>query len=635
MSEQIYTLENEKRYKQLFENSCDALMTLEPPSWKFTSANKAALKLFGVATVAEFTLLAPWNVSPQQQPDGCSSAEKGQEMIETALREGCNFFAWEHQTIDGKTFPADVLLTHLKLGGQILVQATVRDITKRQQAEDLLHKREEQFRTLVESTNDWIWEMNANGLYTYVSPHIETLTGYKPQEVLGKSPFDFMSKKEAQRVGTIFKKILAMHAPILALANTNICKDGTLKVLETNGVAFFDKNGNYLGYRGIDRDITERQHTAQILHDSEEKFRSITSSAQDAILMMNNDGEITYWNEAAEKIFGYSVKEAMGKILHTFITPQRFFAAHKIGFSHFKKTGKGPVVGKTLELVALRKDGTEFPIELSLSATMIDGLWNAIGIIRDISERKEMENELKLKEEMMLTQSKQAAMGDMIAMIAHQWRQPLAAISMDVNTLMVSIGLEEEITIDYLLQHANSIYKQVHQLSETIDNFRNFFKPDQEKEKITIEDTLNSTLNIIGTSLENNNITLTIKNTSKSFLLIHKASLIQVLLNILGNAKDVLLAKEIQQAKINITANEENEIITLSICDNAGGIPESIMNKIGQPYFTTKQALNGTGLGLYISRTIIEKHLFGTFTWHNEDQGACFVITLNTMRLLL
>jgi C4-dicarboxylate-specific signal transduction histidine kinase len=107
-----------------------------------------------------------------------------------------------------------------------------------------------------------------------------------------------------------------------------------------------------------------------------------------------------------------------------------------------------------------------------------------------------------------------------------------------------------------------------------------------------------------------------------------KSSMIQVLINILVNAKEILVSNKIEQAEINITIDETKEVITISICDNAGGIPESIMDKIGQPYFTTKKELNGVGLGLYISRTILEKHLCGTLTWHNEDKGACFVITL-------
>ena len=107
-------------------------------------------------------------------------------------------------------------------------------------------------------------------------------------------------------------------------------------------------------------------------------------------------GPVTYWNEAAEEMFGYPAQEAIGRVLHRFIVPPRFLEAHNAVFSHFVETGEGAAVGKTLELAALKKDGTEFPIELSLSAVMISDRWNAIGILRDITERKNAE--LKLHE---------------------------------------------------------------------------------------------------------------------------------------------------------------------------------------------------------------------------------------------
>jgi C4-dicarboxylate-specific signal transduction histidine kinase len=103
---------------------------------------------------------------------------------------------------------------------------------------------------------------------------------------------------------------------------------------------------------------------------------------------------------------------------------------------------------------------------------------------------------------------------------------------------------------------------------------------------------------------------------------------VQVLLNILGNAKDQLMSKKVESAVIDITVNETEDKIALAVCDNGGGIPNKIIDKINQPYFTTKK-LNGTGLGMYISQTIIEKHFFGTFSWYNQHGGACFVITLN------
>jgi PAS domain S-box-containing protein/putative nucleotidyltransferase with HDIG domain len=143
----------------------------------------------------------------------------------------------------------------------------------------------------------------------------------------------------------------------------------------------------------------ERKRAKHELSDSEETLRTIASSAQDAILMLDNDGRIALWNAAAQRIFGYSSEEALGKDLHRLLVPERFHAAHRAAFPRFRSTGEGAAVGKTLELAALRKDGTEFPIELSLSAVMLKDKWCAIGIVRDISERKRAEEALRASEE--------------------------------------------------------------------------------------------------------------------------------------------------------------------------------------------------------------------------------------------
>lgn len=130
------------------------------------------------------------------------------------------------------------------------------------------------------------------------------------------------------------------------------------------------------------------------LRESEEKFRNIAASAQDAIIMMDGKGNISYWNEAAERIFGYEKREAVGRELQGLLVPERYNEVYQREFGSFKVTGQAAAIGKTLELSALRKDGTEFPVGISLSAVQLKGEWHAVGIIRDISERKRLEKEL-------------------------------------------------------------------------------------------------------------------------------------------------------------------------------------------------------------------------------------------------
>src|SRR5271169_511053 len=136
--------ESEEKYRLLFETSRDALVTVAPPSWKFTSANQSTLRMFGAASEAELTCLGPWDISPERQPDEVPSAEKARQMLETAMREGSCFFQWMHKRLDGSAFPTEVLLTRVEQGGQVSIQGTVRDITDRKRLEkEILERRNE------------------------------------------------------------------------------------------------------------------------------------------------------------------------------------------------------------------------------------------------------------------------------------------------------------------------------------------------------------------------------------------------------------------------------------------------------------------------------------------------------------
>ncbi|MBC8319249.1 MAG: PAS domain S-box protein [Bacteroidetes bacterium] len=175
--------------------------------------------------------------------------------------------------------------------------------------------------------------------------------------------------------------------------------DGKVFWVHAQAELIRDEDGTPVSLLGSVVDITERKQAEKSLQESEEKFRAITTSAQDAIIMIDNEGNISFWNESAERLFGYSHQEALGIEIHTLLAPHRYHEAYKKGIKNFKMTGEGPVIGKTLELEALKKDGTEFPIELSVSAVKINSVWNSIGIIRDITERKRTEKELiKAKE---------------------------------------------------------------------------------------------------------------------------------------------------------------------------------------------------------------------------------------------
>ncbi|MBW2742727.1 MAG: PAS domain S-box protein [Deltaproteobacteria bacterium] len=222
------------------------------------------------------------------------------------------------------------------------------------------------------------------------------MLGYSAEELKGMSVSDIHPKDNFEHVISEFEaqargeKTLALDIPCLR-------KDGTIIYANINTtVALVDGKKCNIGFF---RDNTEGKKAEEALRESEKKIRMITASANDAILMMNPEGNISYWNKAAEQMFGYTEEEVIGKDLHALLVPERFHAGFSKGFEGFKETGQGNAIGKTLEVAGVGKDGKEFPVELSLSAVKLKNRWNAIGLIRDISKRKAAEEELKKKAE--------------------------------------------------------------------------------------------------------------------------------------------------------------------------------------------------------------------------------------------
>jgi signal transduction histidine kinase len=241
----------------------------------------------------------------------------------------------------------------------------------------------------------------------------------------------------------------------------------------------------------------------------------------------------------------------------------------------------------------------------------------------------EAKNKNEITEKMMITQSRMAIMGEMIGMIAHQWRQPITVIGMITNNTILTLEFDE-INKQHLLDDLNVIDKQIHYLSTTIDDFRNFFRPNKLPQSVSLREMSNDLLTMLGKNYKNFGINLTFTGDVDAAFVTYKNELMQVFLNILTNSKDAFEERLIPEPFIqfNSVYNEEN--IVFSIRDNAGGISEEIIDKVFDPYFSTKEEKNGTGLGLYMSAIIIEKHLNGSIQVSNDTDGTVFTLSIPT-----
>ena len=234
------------------------------------------------------------------------------------------------------------------------------------------------------------------------------------------------------------------------------------------------------------------------------------------------------------------------------------------------------------------------------------------------------------KDQQMIEQSRLAQMGEMISMIAHQWRQPLTAISSTSGALELKATLGTLKNED-VLALAKKIAGYSQHLSTTIDDFRSFFKSSKEKIETNYDEIVQSVLSIIKSSVENKMITLEYVNNSNQNFYTYPNEVKQVVLNLIKNAEDILIEKNVKDPYIKIKTYTDADNIILEVSDNGGGVPQDIISKIFDPYFSTKLEKDGTGLGLYMSKTIIEDHCKGKLSVTNNSEGAVFKIVLQSM----
>lgn len=283
------------------------------------------------------------------------------------------------------------------LSGYITLRE-VRAERKTQEATNSLREMMGKYRAVLESSPDPVILYDSTGNATYVNPAFTRVFGWEDIEILGKR-IDFVPNEEAKRSMDAINEVYTGPRGMKSFESRRYTKSGALLNVMISAAVYRDAEGTPLGMVVNLTDITNIKRAEEALRQSEEKFRSISANALDGIVMIDPNGCIIFWNQAAAKLFGYSAAEVLGRELHKTIAPERYLKNYQEAFSGFSQSGRGNAVGRMVELMALHKDGTEFPVELSVSALEMHNQWYAVGIVRDITERKRAEEALRSNEQ--------------------------------------------------------------------------------------------------------------------------------------------------------------------------------------------------------------------------------------------
>ncbi|WP_455756166.1 PAS domain S-box protein [Sulfurimonas sp.] len=501
---------------------------------------------------------------------------------------------------------------------------TVQDITKQKNTQEKLIQNENKLQYLLDSLSVGVVVHASDTSIIMNNPKASELLDLNNEQLRGMQAIDtkwnFLDSNE---------KILEVEEyPINKIISTKkqiqnmllgIIQDTTKDIVWVlvNGFPIFNDKDEITEVIINFIDITELKSTNELLEQKKKELETIIQEAPNPIAIHNEDGKIIMINKVWEDLTGYSHAEidTISKWTEKVALNSSNREEHiKSLYSITQRVNEG-------EFEITTKDNHKIIWAFSSAPLgQIDGKKVLISTAMDITQ-------LKQKDEMLISQSRHAAMGEMISMIAHQWRQPISVIAMDANNMLVDIELDS-FNATEAEKYAKSITTQTQHLSETIDDFRNFFKPDRVISQVNIKDILDKTMSIVKDSLANNNIELTSSFETDKEVKAYPRELMQVFVNIITNSKDALTSNKRNDASISIRVYEDEKYINTEVCDNGGGINTDILPKVFDPYFSTKDAKTGTGLGLYMSKMIVEDHLNGIIEARNSDDGACFNIRL-------
>ena len=490
----------------------------------------------------------------------------------------------------------------------IMVQ-DVSDLEVLRRSEGMLRESESRMRLLVEQMPAVMWSTDRELRFTsFVGSALKNL-GLRPNEVVGQTLFEFFGTDDPAHPP------IAAHVRAVAGTSVSYAMTWNGRAFDTYVEPLLGPQQEIIGSVGLALDVTERQAAEEAQRQSEARKHAILETSLDAIVIMDHDGRVVEFNPAAEKTFGYERSEAVGRSLADLIIPAHLRAAHRDGLAGFPSSETSRVVGRRIESIAVRKDGSEVPVELAITRIPLDGPPSFAGHIRDLTDRKQAEAELKERDEQLRQAQRMEAIGTLAGGVAHDFNNILTAI-LGYTGLLKRLDTQ----IDGIEKAADVMEKAAKRGAVLTQQLLGFArKGKNESTAVDLSFVVDEVTELLQRTIEKNIVIRRTGHAASVVVIGDPGQLHQVVLNLAVNSRDAMPAGgEIAFDIAVVTLNDDDcrrqpgtspgGYVRLSVSDTGSGIDASIRGRIFEPFFTTKELGKGTGMGLAMVYGIVRNH---------------------------
>jgi PAS domain S-box-containing protein len=510
------------------------------------------------------------------------------------------------------------------------------------------------YHSLVECLPQNIYRKDRDGRFTFANQRCCAAFGRPLEQILGRTDLDLVPERRARYFREQDRRVLETGQPLEEI-DVRLRPDGSRQYFQIVKTPVRDAQGEVIGTQGIFWDVTETRRAQEAVAESERRYRQVTESSLDAIVVADEQQRITLFNPAAERAFGYRAAEVLGQPLET-LMPAEFRDQHRQGFRRYLTTRVPRIVGRTVELRGRRKDGTDFPLELSLSALDLGGELQFLGAIRDLTERYRMRS-------IVVQTEKLASIGLLSAGVAHEINNPLAYVAnnlvvleRDLRGLMALLAVYDQAqgdlarvrpdladqaralaedmdlpyvrdNLDRLLTRTREGVLRVTKIVRSLSSLARTAPP--QLQEASIPDLVESSLEIIRGQLRRRGIEVEQRYDDPGKVRCVVTQLSQVLLNLLVNAMHAIEAREGgPPGRIVVSTHRAADELVIEVADNGCGIDSKDLPRLFDPFFTTKPVGEGTGLGLSISHNIVTGHGGRIEVDSRRGEGSRFCVFL-------